>query len=174
MAVVSAAGAAVQYTQQNKAIEAQADAANQNLTLKYAADQLNTQANERQAMEQRTDLAMQAARKVAQARVVSAAGRGSLASMAKNIQASTDQDLSRIDVSQSNAQSATLQSEASAQISTNNTLDGLNDQATANQIGLGLNLANSTMQAASSAYSNVSKEQLAKKYSYFGNYLSGT
>jgi ribosomal protein S9 len=163
----------MQYNQQNKAIKAQAEATNQNLTLKYAADALNQQANERQAMEQRTDLAMNAARKLAQARVVAGAGRGSLASMARNIQAGTDLDLSRIDVSQNNAQTALLQNEASAQISANNTLDGLSSQASANQMGLGLSLANTAMSAAGSAYSNIQKEQLAKKYSYFGGYQGG-
>jgi hypothetical protein len=173
MAVVSAAGAAVQYTQQNKAISAQAQAANQNLSLKYQADALNSQANERAAMEQRTDLAMQAARKVAQARVLAASGRGSIASMARNIQASTDLDLSRIDVSQSNAQSAMRNGEANAMIGANSTLDGLEAQASANTTNLGLSLASSAMQAGSAAYSNVSRENLAKKYSYFGNYQGG-
>ncbi|MDR5879019.1 hypothetical protein [Caballeronia sp. LZ032] len=163
----------MQYSQSNKAIKAQAESANQNLSLKYAADALNQQANERQAMEQRTDLAMNAARKLAQARVVAGAGRGSLASMARNIQAGTDLDLSRIDVSQNNANTALLQNQAAAQISTDNTLDGLSSQASAAQANLGLSLTSAAVSSAGAAYGNVQKEQLAKKYSYFGGYQGG-
>lgn len=162
MLAVTAASAMVQNNQQNKAIEAQASAANKSLSMQYQAAQTNQQALDEQAFEQRTDRAQAAARQLAQARVLAAQGKGSLAAMAVNITGAEAADLSRIDASVAN-QKSTIRSQAgAATISTESTLDGLSAQGRANSIGTGLSIAGAAAQAGSSYYGNVQSENTAK------------
>lgn len=164
MLAVTAASAAVQNQQQNRSIEAQADAANRNTEMAYGAAQANQQQVDQQAFEQRTDRARQAARQLAQARVISAQGGGSLASMAINITGAQAEDLSRIDVSAAN-QKATLQGQAgNAAIQNDSTLSGLQAQGTASAVGAGLTIAQGAAAAGASYYGNLQGENTAKNF----------
>ncbi|WP_157659898.1 hypothetical protein [Burkholderia ubonensis] len=162
MLAVSAASAVVQNNQQNKAIEAQAGAANKNLAMQYQAAQTNQQALDEQAFEQRTDRAQAAARQLAQARVLAAQGRGSLAAMAINITGAEASDLSRIDASAANQKSTIRSQMGASAISTDSTLDALSAQSRSNTIGTGLGIAGAAAQAGTSYYGNVQQENTAK------------
>lgn len=169
MLAVSAASAVVQNQQQNKSIEAQAEAANRNTEMQYGAAQAQQQQVDAQAFEQRTDRARQAARQLAQARVIAAQGGGSLAANAINITGAAAEDLSRIDVSAAN-QKATIRGQAgNAYVQGQTALDGLAAQSSANTVNTGLTLATGAAQAGSTYYNNVQAEKTAKN---FRNYLT--
>lgn len=162
MLAVSAASAVVQNNQQNKAIEAQAGAANKNLAMQYQAAQTNQQALDEQAFEQRTDRAQAAARQLAQARVLAAQGKGSLAAMAVNITGAEASDLSRIDASVANQKSTIRSQMGASAIASDSTLDALAAQSRSNTIGTGLGIAGAAAQAGASYYGNVQQENTAK------------
>jgi hypothetical protein len=173
MLAVTAASAAVQNNIQNKSIEAQAAAANKNTASQLMAQQSSAEAAAEQAFEQRTDRARQAARQLATARVLSAQGGGSLASMAVNISGAEADDLSRIDASLENQQSTIRGQQGSVIGAAEAQNDAFDVQGRANQIGTGLKIANGVAQAGASYYGNVSQEGMAKKYGY-NPYFSGT
>lgn len=164
MLAVTAASAAVQNQQQNRSIEAQANAANRNTEMAYGAAQANQEQVDQQAFEQRTDRARQAARQLAQARVISAQGGGSLASMAINITGAQAEDLSRIDVSAANQKDSLHNQAGNASIQNDSTLTGLQAQGTASAVGAGLTVAQGAAQAGAMYYGNLQGETTAKNY----------
>ncbi|KWH50726.1 hypothetical protein [Burkholderia cepacia] len=162
MLAVSAASAVVQNSQQNRAIEAQAESANRNTEMQYMAAQANQQALDEQAFEQRTDRARAAARQLAQARVFAAQGGGSLSAMAINITGAQADDFSRIDASTANQKSSIRSQMGAAAISNQSAIDGFAAQGRANAVGTGMSLASAAAQAGASYYSNVQQENTAK------------
>lgn len=162
MLAVTAASAVVQNQQQNRSIEAQAEATNRNTEMSYMAAQANQQELDRQAFEQRTDRARAAARQLAQARVLSAQGGGSLAAMAVNITGAEAEDLSRIDVSTDNQKSSIRSEMGAAAIQNQSAQAGFAAQGRAGAIGTGLGLANAAVSAGSAYYGNVQQENTAK------------
>lgn len=173
MLAVTAASAAVQYNQQNKAIDAQQDAAYKTAVSNQMAVKANQDAVDTQAFVQRTDRAREAARQLAMARVVSAQGGGSLASMAVNISGAAADDFSRIDVDAAN-QKSTLTGQSGAMLQNLDSQNkGLALQAKANTMNTGLQIGSAAVQAGAMTYSNMNQEALAKKYGYTPYFQSG-
>ncbi|KVD68719.1 hypothetical protein WK94_23465 [Burkholderia ubonensis] len=172
MLAVTAASAVVQNQQQNRAIEAQADAANRNTEMSYMAAQANQQELDRQAFEQRTDRARAAARQLAQARVLAAQGGGSLAAMAVNITGAAADDFSRIDVSTDNQKSSLRSQMGAAAIQNQSAQNGFAAQGRANAIGTGLSVANAAVSAGAMYYGNVQQENTAKALRTNRQYLT--
>jgi hypothetical protein len=173
MLAVTAASAAVQHNQQNKAIEAQQDAAYKTAVSNEMAVKANQDAVDTQAFAQRTDRAREAARQLAMARVVSAQGGGSLASMAINISGAAADDFSRIDVNADSQKSTLLGQEGAMLQNLDSQNKGFALQSTANSVNTGLQIGSGAASAAASGYSNVNQESLAKKYGYNPYFQSG-
>lgn len=173
MLAVAAASAAVQHDQQNKAIEAQQDAAYKTAVSNQMAVKANQDAVDTQAFEQRTDRAREAARQLAMARVVSAQGGGSLASMAINISGAAADDFSRIDVNAANQKSTMTGQEGAILQNLDSQNKGFALQRTANNVNTGLQIGSAAASAATSTYSNVNQQTLAKRYGYNPYFQSG-
>lgn len=173
MLAVTAASAAVQHNQQNKAIEAQQDASYKTALSQQMAIKANKDSVDAQAFQERTDRAREAARQLAMARVVSAQGGGSLASMAVNITGAAADDFSRIDVNAAN-QKSTLTGQAGAVAQGEQSQNtGFELQATANNVNTGLQIGSAAASAAASTYGNMNQEAMAKKYGYNPYFQSG-
>lgn len=168
----STAGAVVQHNQQNKSIEAQAAAANRNTEMQYAAAQAQQEQVDQQAFEQRTDRARQAARQLAQARVIAAQGGGSLAANAINITGALGDDLSRIDVSAENQKATLRGQQGAALVADQGTISGLEAQGTANNVNMGLQIGQSVVSSAASAYGASSAQSSALNTTNYKPYFT--
>ncbi|KQV99968.1 hypothetical protein [Rhizobacter sp. Root1221] len=164
MAVMALASAAVQKDNSDKQLEQQADAANKNTRLTYAANQETARQQATQAFEQQTDRARKAMSQLSLARVIAAEQGGSLSARAMNIEASAAEDYSRIDASLKNANASVASANAAQAVMTASKLDQIDTGFKANQMTFFSQVA----QAAGSAYvmdaNQKSQQELMKNY----------
>ncbi|WP_325341607.1 virion core protein, T7 gp14 family [Xylophilus sp.] len=164
MLAVSAAGALAQRQASNAALSQQAETANNNLRLTYAANQEQSRAADAQAFEQQTDRARKAAQQLSMARVIAAQGGGSLTARAINIQAGAAEDYSRIDAGLRNTRSSIQSSNAAAITSTQDKLDQINAGYSASNLQFFTSLAGGAANAYTGEHARTTQKNLAKNY----------